>query len=110
MNIQEKERLAMLGDMSARACGLRLASAREAAGLSQKQLAELSGHGANQVNNMEKARQHPNREIIRYLYRAHRIDFNFILHGDFAQLPSDVQDRLFASLQAAVGTQDRTIS
>jgi len=45
---------------------------------------------------------------MRYFYRAHRIDFNFLLHGDFAQLPADVQARLFAALEALSNAPDQT--
>jgi hypothetical protein len=33
-----------------------------------------------------------------YLFREHRIDFNFTMAGAFSGLPADVQERLFAEL------------
>ncbi len=45
--------------------------------------------------------------VVRFLYRQHRIDYNFILNGDFAQLPGDVQDRLFPFLVDATNAWDQ---
>ncbi|WP_236627407.1 MULTISPECIES: helix-turn-helix domain-containing protein [unclassified Sulfitobacter] len=98
MNINEKEQLTRLGDMSKEACALRLLVARDSTGLSQLETSQQAGIANNALNNMEKGRQFPNREIMKYFYRAHRIDFNFLMHGDFAQLPQDVQKSLFANL------------
>ena len=98
MDIMEIERLTRLGDMSKDACAIRLLAARLTTGLSQLEASELAGIANNALNNMEKGRQFPNREIMRYYHRAHRIDFNFILHGDFAQLPQDTQASLVEKL------------
>jgi len=100
MQIEEKEHLARLGDMSKQACALRLWVARAATGLSQLEVSQRAGIANNVLNNIEKARQFPNREVMKYYHRAHRIDFNFLMHGDFAQLPSDVQAQLFKHLEA----------
>jgi len=96
----EIERLTRLGDMSKDACSIRLLAARLTTGLSQLEASESAGIANNALNNMEKGRQFPNREIMRYYHRAHRIDFNFILHGDFAQLPQDTQAALVEKLAA----------
>jgi hypothetical protein len=45
---------------------------------------------------------------MRYFFRSHRIDFNFLIHGEFAQLPADVQDRLFSALEALSSGQGQT--
>lgn len=100
MDIMEIERLTRLGDMSKDACSIRLLAARLTTGLSQLEASEFAGIANNALNNMEKGRQFPNREIMRYYHRAHRIDFNFILHGDFAQLPQDTQAALVEKLAA----------
>ena len=100
MMIEEKERLARLGDMSIEACAYRLRAARRFTGMSQTDAAHQAQVANNALNNMEHARQFPNREVMRYYYRAHRIDFNFFIHGDFAQLPGDVQEKLMAALAA----------
>lgn len=100
MMIEDKEYLSKWGDMSKEACALRILAARDLTGLSQLETSQKSGIANNALNNMEKARQFPNREIMRYYHRAHRIDFNFLMHGDFAQLPMDIQGALFEHLQA----------
>lgn len=106
MDIAEKERLSRRGDMGKDACAVRLVAARNHVGLTQTQLAELSGSGKNSLNNMEKARQFPNREVMKYLYRAHGIDFNFLMHGDFNQFSAETQNSLFAHLDAATRELD----
>lgn len=89
----------MTGDMSVEACSVRLIAARIASEVgSQKDFADHAGVGQTTLNNMENGRQYPNRQVMKTLYRGHRIDFNFMMNGDFSQLPSDVQDRLFESL------------
>ena len=104
MKIKEKECLARLGDMGKVACAVRLLAARNVTGLSQLEVSQRAGIANNALNNMERSRQFPNREVMRYYHRAHRIDFNFLMHGDFAQLPMDIQDALFEYLD----TRQRT--
>lgn len=102
MEIEQKEQLARRGDMSRAAMALRILAARKAIGLGQDQLARDMGEGMTKqkLRNAEKADNDPPKTLMRYFYRAHRIDFNFLLHGDFAQLPADVQTRLFSALEA----------
>ncbi len=107
MDISDKEKLTRLGDMSKLACSIRLLAARKSIQLSQVQFSENCGIPNNSINNMEKGRQFPNRVVMKYLYRAHRVDFNFLMHGDFSQLPLDVQDRLFPQLLDATNELDR---
>jgi hypothetical protein len=38
---------------------------------------------------------------MKYLHRAHGIDFNFLMNGDFHQFPPEFQDRLFDALMFA---------
>lgn len=109
MDITEKEQLCRLGDMSKEACSARLVAARLVTGLSQLDASDQAGIPNNSLNNMEKARQFPNREIMRYYYRAHRIDFNFLMHGDFSQLPQDVQSALFSKLLAGRNELDQKL-
>jgi DNA-binding XRE family transcriptional regulator len=111
MNIDEKEILTRKGDMGVEACAIRLIAARHATGAAnQKAFAEACGVGITSYNNMEKGRQFPNREVMRYLFRGHRIDFNFMMNGDFSQLPTDVFERIFAELPAAHNAWDRKTS
>jgi DNA-binding XRE family transcriptional regulator len=107
MDINEKSAAALQGDMSLRACAIRLMAARLVTGFNQQDFAAASGVKKTTYNNMETGRAYPSRDVMRYLFRGHRIDFNFMLHGDFAQLPSDVQDQLFARLPAVMHEWDR---
>ena len=107
MNLEEKERLARVGDMSLDAMAIRLRAARKVAGLSQKDFADAVGVKNTVINNAEAGSTAPSREVMRYLYRAHRIDFNFMINGDFAQLPGDVQAALFPALVEATNKWDQ---
>lgn len=110
MEIEQKERLARRNDMSREAMALRLFAARKAVGMGQDQLAQDMGEGMTKqkLRNAEKADNDPPKALMRYFYRSHRIDFNFLLHGDFAQLPGDVQDRLFSALAVVANAPDQT--
>lgn len=100
MNIEQKERLAKLGDISPEAVRTRLLAARNSIGMKQQDVANAVGLKKTTFNSQEM-RGAPSVATMRYYHRQHRIDFNFILHGDFAQLPLDVQDRLFAEISAS---------
>jgi transcriptional regulator with XRE-family HTH domain len=99
MDYATKERLARTRDASDEAIATRLQAARRAVGLQQKDLARKLGVSATTYNSQE-VRGRPSREAMLLFYREFRIDFNFVLHGDFAQLPGDVQEALFAALAA----------
>jgi DNA-binding XRE family transcriptional regulator len=103
------EELCRLGDMTKEAVALRLRAAREAIDptLSQRGMAALVSATPQTYGNWETAVAYPSLAAMRYLFRRHRIDFNFILHGDFAQLPSDVQEKLFAALRHLKSTPDQ---
>lgn len=109
MDVDQKEALARVGDMGRDAIAYRLRAARTATGLGLEVLARDMGEGMTKqkLRNAEKADNYPSNALMRYYYRAHRIDFNFIIHGDFAQLPADVQARLFAALEAESNALDR---
>lgn len=106
MNILEKERLARRHDDSPDACAIRLRVARLYTGLSQKDAAAEAGAGHTAWNNAEKARNYPQLSMMRWLYRAHRIDFNFILAGEFTQLHPEVQQAIFDLLYKEDGTNE----
>jgi ribosome-binding protein aMBF1 (putative translation factor) len=107
MDFAAKERLAHTGDMGKAASAIRLRGARHCVGLSQIDLAKQVAIKKTTYNNMEQALAFPSRDVMRWFYRLHRIDFNFLMNGDFAQLPSDVSDRLFAALAVANNEWDR---
>ncbi len=109
MDFDEKNRLAHHGDMGVKACAIRLRAARYASDFErQLDFANASGVSKTSLNNMEKGLQFPNRDVMKFLYRGHRIDFNFLMNGDYVQLPGDVQDQLFASLRRANSEWDQT--
>lgn len=99
MDSVQKYDLARTGDTSKEAAGLRLRAARTSVGLSQLQLGQVIRKGKSAINNMEMARSFPSLDVMSYLFREHRIDFNFVIAGEYAQLPGDVQDRLFLALE-----------
>ena len=100
MDIEVKEQMARLGDVSPEAIRTRLLAARKSIGMMQQDVAKAVGL-KNQTFNSQEMRGAPSIKTMRYYHRQHRIDFNFILHGDFAQLPLDVQDRIFSALADA---------
>lgn len=109
MTSDEKEALARTGDMGIAACAIRLRAARHVASLTQTQLASALGwKRTTNISNMEKAHTYPNREVMSYFFREHRIDFNFLMSGHYAQLPGDVQERLFPALEVASNEWDQT--
>ena len=98
MDLLTKEKLARRHDDSVEACAIRLRAARLMTGLSQADAATEAGASNTALNNAERARNYPQTKVMRWLYRAHRVDFNFLLAGEFSQLPADVQSAIFAIL------------
>ena len=108
MDIESKAILARLNDMGHEATAIRLRAAFIASGLRQhKDLAKAAGISKTVLSNAMAGSTYPNRDLMKYLFRAHRIDFQFIMNGDFAQLPGDVQDRLFPALEVAASEWDQ---
>ena len=108
MDLEQKSRLAHVNDMGLAAAAIRLRAALLASGLKQHlDLARAAGVSKTVLSNTMAGLTYPNRDIMRYLYRGHRIDFNFLMNGDFSQLPGDVQDRLFAALEVANSEWDQ---
>jgi transcriptional regulator with XRE-family HTH domain len=98
MDYRDMERLALRNRADKAAAGWRLLAARTCVGMSQDQVGAIIGKGKAAVSHMENGRAYPHRAVLLFFYRQHRIDFNFFMNGDFAQLPADVQDRLFAAI------------
>lgn len=108
MNTEQKQALARTGDLSIVACAIRLKAARLMSGQSQMEVARHLGlKRTTNISNMELALSHPNREIMSYFFREHRVDFNFLMSGHYAQLPGDVQERLFPALEVATNEWDQ---
>lgn len=100
MTYDDKVALARTGDFSKEAAAVRLRAARMAAGLSQEELGKAAGISKAAISNSEKALSFPGRSALIFLYQAHRIDLNFTMAGQFAQLPGDIQEALFSALAA----------
>lgn len=101
MDYEEKQRLAWKDDTGLAACAVRLRAARIFTGLQAQALARESGVSKTAYSNAENGVSYPNRDVMKHLYRSYRIDFNFMINGDFAQLPGDVQEALFQALVRA---------
>lgn len=100
----------MTGDFGVRAAAIRIKAARMAAGLpTQKALADALGfERTTNISNAEKGDQFPNREVMNWLFMEKRIDFNFLMGGQYNQLPEDVQDALFPALESVANEWERT--
>lgn len=107
MDLATKDKLAHLNDMGLAACAVRLRAAQMVSGLKALDLAKASGISKTVLSNAMAGLTYPNRDVMKYLYRAHRIDFNFLINGDYAQLPGDVQKALFAALEVANSEWDQ---
>ena len=102
MDIDTKYRLAYINNMGLEACAVRLRAAFHVTGLARhRDLAAEAGISHTVLSNAMNGVTYPNRDLLSYLYRAHRIDFNFMMIGLFAQLPGDVQAALFPALEVA---------
>lgn len=108
MTFEQKEILARTRDASLEAAAARLLAARRVTGLTQAELGEFGGVKKAAIANAEKARAYPGRGVLLYLHREHRIDFNFMIAGEFVQLPQDVQERLFSALVETSKEADQT--
>ena len=100
MTSDEKIRIFRRGDSSPEAIRHRLIAARKSTGLTQNDFAKEAGIIKTTYNTQEM-RGAPSIKAMRHLYVQYRIDFNYLLFGDFAQLPADVQDTLESNLTQA---------
>lgn len=103
------EQIFMRGDNSNHAIRLRLIAARQAVGMQQKDVAAAIGV-AKQTYHSQEQRGAPSIATGRYFYRAHDIDFNYLLNGDFRQLNGDLIDRISTELLALSNDEDHTES
>lgn len=108
MDIEAKSRLARENETGLEACAIRLRAAFHVTGLAKhNDLAKAAGVSKTVLSNAMNGLTYPNREVMSYLYRGHRIDFNFMMIGLFAQLPGDVQSVLFPALEVAAHEWDQ---
>lgn len=107
MDYEEKARLARLDDDGLAACAIRLRAAVSLTGKLDKDFAADAGISKTVLSNAMAGKTYPNRDVMKHLYRSYRIDFNFMMNGDFVQLPGDVQEALFPALVAATNEWDR---
>jgi transcriptional regulator with XRE-family HTH domain len=98
MDINERDKLTRRNDDSLPAVAARFRAARSVTRLKQKDAALAAGVGGTAWNNAEAGRNYPSIQAMRWLFRAHRVDFNFLMAGEVSQLPADVQDSLLAEL------------
>jgi transcriptional regulator with XRE-family HTH domain len=107
MTPEQKQRLARQNDTGLVASAIRLRAARKIAGRDQRDMAVECDVSNTVLSNAENGLTYPGREILSAYWRGYRIDFNFLINGDFAQLPLDLQERLFPALEAATSEWDR---
>jgi transcriptional regulator with XRE-family HTH domain len=107
MDFADKQKLAHQNDTGLAACAIRLRAARNITGKQANVLAKECGVSKTVYSNAENGLSYPNRDVMKHLFRAYRIDFNFMINGDFAQLPGDVQEKLFPALVTANSEWDR---
>ena len=107
MRIEAKDRLARARDSSLPAASNRFGAAIRAVGLTPTDFAKRSEQHPNAIFNSIAGRAFPSRKSMQLLYRSYRIDPAFIMFGDYGQLLTDVQDRIFdALLSDAVDRQE----
>jgi DNA-binding XRE family transcriptional regulator len=109
MERPEPDDLARRGDTSKEAMAFRLRCARLSLEppVSQKAMAARIGVTPQTYNNWEVGFAYPALTVTRWFHRRYRIDFNFLLHGDLAQLPHDVQESLLDAMRAEWSRLDR---
>ncbi|EBA05985.1 helix-turn-helix transcriptional regulator [Sagittula stellata] len=97
MDFDQLEHVFMRGDTSPTAIRRRLIAARLAVGMQQQEVAKAVGI-SKQTYHYQEQRGAPSVKTGRYYYRAHGIDFNYLLNGDFQQLPGGISERLCEEL------------
>ncbi|CRL13431.1 hypothetical protein NIT7645_00444 [Phaeobacter italicus] len=97
MTFLETERTCMRGDTSPEAIHKRLVAARQATGLSQKELAANAGIKYTTFRSQEQSGS-PSVRLMAYFLAAFQIDFNFILGGDPSKLPADTLQEIVKNL------------
>jgi len=99
-SFSERDMLARRGDYGQEASALRLKACRAMAGIGQEALGFSVGLTKSAISNAENAQCFPSRQLMVFYFREYGIDFNFLIAGEYAHLPKDVQDSLFDALLA----------
>lgn len=107
MDYRRLSELALPGDISKAAVGLRLAAGLKVANMSQAELGRTINRTQGAIGNAVAGNNYPSVEALQTLYRQARIDFNFFLAGETAHLPGDVQMRLLVALEDIHNERDR---
>lgn len=94
------EQVAMRGDTSPRAVGIRLAASLRAVGLTQAALGKIVGRSQAAIGNAIAGKNYPALETLEALFKIHQIDFNFTVAGETRQLPPELQMKLLVALDA----------
>lgn len=96
----DRDELFLTNDGSDEAVGIRLRAARIAAGYHQQRDFSDALQIKYQTYHSQEKKGRPTASTVRFLYKKHRIDFNFVFNGDYSQLPGDVQTALESVLSA----------
>lgn len=108
MDLIDEDALARLGDMSKEAAAIRMRAAFQLTGIAEQQkMAAAAGVKKTTFNQMWKGFSYPNREVMRFLFRRHGIDFNFLMIGDLSFLRSDKRERMTSALRDATSAWDQ---
>lgn len=100
MNIDEKETLFQRGNASDEAVRRRLRAALSISDRPQKEIAAELGISPTTLNSQIMS-GHPKKDLMVFIYRNLKIDFNFLLFGDFLQLSEATQIALIEALSDA---------
>ena len=97
MDYLEIEKRCRRGDPSPEAIHQRLVAARMMSSFSQKELASAAGIKYTTFRSQEQAGS-PSVQLMTYFLSAFQVDYNFILGGDPARLPSEVLQEILKHL------------
>lgn len=97
MDYFEKRSLLKTGNTSAEAIHFRLVAVQKITGLTGKEVADAAGINYTTFKSQEKSGS-PSVKLMTYYLDAFQVDYNFILGGDPARLPSDTLEAILAAL------------
>ena len=97
--ISTLERLAMRGDSSPKACGVRLRAVMAVADISRAELGDLAGVVPSAVGNSLSGISRPGVKVLAVLRRGFGVTADFVLLGEVDHLPIGLQEQLLAALE-----------